>query len=52
MFGIEMKFGDNWHALDGALFASRDDAHWAIGRWRADHKHADDQTFRVVPLTA
>jgi hypothetical protein len=52
MFGIKIKFGNSWYVIDGAVFASRDDANWALARWRHENEHRSDQTFHVFEIVS
>ena len=47
---IEFEFGGEWIRLPRE-FKSRDDANWAIGKWKqANNAPGADRSFRVVEI--
>jgi len=51
MWKVEIEFGGNWITLaDG--YARRDDAEWAVGRWKMKNKITCDTIFRYRQVEA
>jgi len=50
MFQVQILFAEKWHNIDNPL-ATRDDANWAIGKWKqANNAPGADRSFRVVEI--
>lgn len=49
MYRIEIEFDGRWAIVADGI-KTRDDAHWAVSRWRQHHLCYSHEAFRVVEV--
>lgn len=47
MFALQVCFASSWITVASG-FVRREDAHWALAKWRSENKCESADAFRVV----